>query len=32
MNSVANMQEWVKLELEKVKQSYVIEILNMTGA
>jgi len=26
------MQEWVKLKLEKVKQSYVIEILNMTGA
>ena len=32
MNSVANMQEWVKLELGKVEQSYVTQILNMTGA
>lgn len=32
MNSVANMQEWVKLELGKVEQSYVAKILNMTGA
>ncbi|MEA3359473.1 MAG: DUF3883 domain-containing protein [Thermodesulfobacteriota bacterium] len=32
MNSVANMQEWVKLEVGKVEQSYVTKILNMTGA
>jgi len=32
MNSVTNMQEWVKLELGKVEQSYVTQILNMTGA
>jgi len=32
MNSVANIQEWVKLELGKVEQSYVTQILNMTGA
>ena len=32
MNSVANMQEWVNLELGKVEQSYVTQILNMTGA
>lgn len=32
MNFVANMQEWVNLELGKVEQSYVTQILNMTGA
>lgn len=32
MKSVANMQKWVKLELGKVEQSYVTQILNMTGA
>lgn len=32
MNSVANMQEWVKFELGKVEHSYVTQILNMTGA
>lgn len=32
MNSVSNMQEWVKIELGKVEQSYITQILNMTGA
>jgi len=32
MSTVNNMQEWVKLELEKVEQSYIAKALNMTGA
>jgi len=32
MSTTNDMQEWVKLELGKVEQSYVTQILNMTGA
>ena len=32
MITANDMQEWVKLELGKVEQSYVTQILNMTGA
>ena len=32
MDSVANIQEWVNLELSKIEQSYITKGLNMTGA